>query len=320
MRFQIVASVLVASLCAVGSASYELGLIMQGNKITRWDPVTNMNLGSFNLLIGGASMISYQSTGEAYVLSGTNVYRYDYSTGEYRGRYDVGAGATTLSKGMNDGELLVGYSNAVRRRNVTTGAQIGVDLAWSGTGFSYSQGALAMRSTGVYYLLSEATTYFDGMDYLIGVNAASSWVGNFQNAGSAGSTTTTIRNGDVQGNLVGFITSPNSNTTAYYDFARRVSSDTLTYVYDNAGHGASRPVYMQFGHAESLVSIVGTPTQYYYVRSPYDGSFGATQTLISGLDGTANVTGFSMIVAPEPSSLAALGLAGLLLLRRRERA
>lgn len=317
----------LAILCSVvsipmsGFASYELGLIMQGNKIHRWDPVTNVYLGSINMLVGGSSIISYQSTGQAYVLNGTNVYRYNYNTGEYYGRFDVGAGAASLSKGMNDGELLVGYSGAVRRRNVTTGAQIGSDLLWSGGGFSYFEGAIAMRSTNTYYLMAERTTYADGLDYLLGVDANSTWVGNYQNVGSAGSTSTSIRNGDVQGNLVSFLTSPTGGTSITPEFARRNGSATLTYVTDTTSFVTHRKSYLQFGHGESVIGVFTTFTSAYqvnYVRTTYDGLFGSPQVPIAGIDPAVAVDGFSMIVAPEPSSVATLFVASAgILLRRR---
>ncbi|MBL8049279.1 MAG: PEP-CTERM sorting domain-containing protein [Chthonomonas sp.] len=308
----------LAALPLVSSASYEMGLVMQGLKVHRWDPVSNTYLGNFNLLASGTSIISYQSTGESYVLSGSWVYKYDYNSGEYRGRVDVGAGAGSISKGMNDGEFLIGYSGNVLRRSVATGAAIGTPLAWAGGGFSYLEGAAAMRSTGVYYLLAERTTYFEDYDYLIGVNSSSTWVGNFRNAGIWGGTNSGIRGGDVSGNLVGFLTTISGSNQFSTEYARRNASDTLDYAFDNLSIGASRPSYMLFGHNESAVRLLGSNSGYFFTRTSFDGGFGATQTLLSWIDPAADVNGFSMIVAPEPGSLAAIGLGALLLLRKRK--
>lgn len=299
----------------LSQASFEMGLILQGSKIHRWDPETNVYLGGINLLSGGNSMIAYRSTKEAYVLVGSWVYKYNYNTGEYRGRIAVESGAQSITKGMNDGEFLIGYASSVKRHNVNTGATIGVPLAWSGGGFSYGQGALAMRDTGVYYLLAERTTYFDDHDYLIGVNSSSSWVGNFLNANFNGGPNSNIRPGDVSGSLVGFLTSPTGSAAITPEFARRTSSDTLDYVYDNLTFGTSRRSYMQFGHAESVINLLAGTTDYFYTRSTYDG--GINQVLVSGLVSGMEVQGFSMILAPEPTTMVGLLVAGLATCRRR---
>ena len=316
MRFRkSLAFLCLAAMPMLSQASFEMGLILQGSKIHRWDPETNVYLGGINLLSGGSSMIAYRSTNEAYVLSSSWVYKYNYNTGEYRGRVAIESGAQSISKGMNDGEFLIGYASGVKRHNVSNGTAIGVPLAWSGGGFSYGQGALAMRNTGVYYLLAERTTYVEDFDYLIGVNSSSAWVGNFRNENFHGGTNTSIRPGDVSGSLVGFLTSATGSPGISTEFARRSSSDTLDYVFDNLSYGTSRKSYMQFGHAESVIYLLGAPTDYYYVRSTYDG--GSNQLLVPGLASGVEVQGFSMILAPEPTTMVGLVAAGLALRRRR---
>lgn len=298
-------------------ASFEMGLILQGQEVHRWDPVSNSYLGNFSLLSSGTGLTSYQSKNEAYVLGGQYVYKYNYNTGEYNGRVSVGSGGVTISRGMTDDEVLIGSAAGVRRHNLSTGAQVGTTLTYTGGGFSYAQGALAMRSTGVYYLLSEATTWSDGHDYLIGVNDSSTWVGNFKNMGTYGNTTSSIRAGDVSGNLAAFITLPFGGPSTAPDVARRNASHTLDYIYDSTLYGTTRTSYLQFGHNESVVMLLGAVSEWYGLRSSYESGFSAPQRLVPGINQGAAIQGFSMIVAPEPGSLAVLALGAWMILRSR---
>lgn len=305
-------------IAATTPASYELGLIAQGSRVYRWDPVSGASFGSFSTMAPVAAMTSYRSTGEAYVLSGSFVYRYDYSTGEYRGRWPVGPGASSLNRGMNDGEVLVGYTAGVRRYSVSTGQQLGSTLAWSGSGFTYSDGAVAMRSTGVYYLTAERTTYFDPYDFLIGVDANSTWVGNYRNDSFFGNQTSVLRTGDVRGNDVAFM---NQFSAAVSDsapmLATRQSGNSLTLTGEVYQIQSAYRAYLQFAHEDALVHVWNSNGVWSYVRGPHDTLLDGEYRGMAFLNGAQPVTGFSMIVAPEPASLGALGLGLLALLRRR---
>lgn len=315
---RVITWIALIGIAATAPASYELGLIAQGTRVYRWDPVSGASFGSFSTMAPVTALTSYRSTGEAYVLSGSFVYRYDYSTGEYRGRWSVGGGAASLNRGMNDGEILVGYASGVRRYSVATGAQIGVPLAWSGTGFTYADGAVAMRTTGTYYLTAERTTYFEPYDYLIGVDASSAWVGNYRNSSFFGTGTSVLRTGDVHGNDVAFMNqfSATVNDSAPM-LATRLSGNSLTLTGEVYQIQSTYRAYLQFTHEDALVHVFHGAGTWTYVRGPHDTLLDGEYRTLPFLNSAQPVAGLSMIVAPEPASLAALGLGVLALLRRR---
>jgi len=309
-----------AGLSTFAHASYELGLVLQGNQIKRFDPVTNSYLGAVTLVTtSGSSLTSYRSTGQAYVLNSNQVYRYNYSTGEYMGRFNLNPGATTINRGMNDNEIVVGYSDHVERRDLTTGLQVGVNLSY-GSAYTYGQGALAMRANGIYYLNSEFTG--SGTDFLIGMDANNTLVGYYQINTAFASTTTNLLAGDVSGtNVLVATTNPSNNSFAPVIATKNPSDNNLTTTFGSSSAvsmaGGQFRDYIAWGHADSTIFLSDFNNTWAYYRSHPDQFFTSTSQPMSFLDNTKAVNGFSMILAPEPGIWAALGLGSLALLRRR---
>lgn len=311
-------AVVLSAVAGTTHASYELGLMLQGQKVHRYDPISGAYFGSFDLLANATGMTAYRSTGLAYVLGVDTVYRYDYSTGVSRGRFSIPAGAQSIREGMDDDELLIGYADRVERRSASTGALLGSPLAFGPSIFSHAQGAIAQRTSGLYYLLANDVA---GDDFLVGMDAASSVFGAYRSQGPWTGPASSMYGGDVDGDSLTFLTrdSDFSWGSAPTEMSVVPGAGDPSYVFGIALFSSTRPASIQYGH-EGSVTFLSNPSGQWTFRRGYVHSLTVmTPRTLSFLDGAQDVRGYTLLVAPEPGALAALGIGLLAVLRRRRR-
>lgn len=318
-----VRSVLVLALAlgvtAPAVASYELGLVLQNDRVYRFDAMSAAAFGSFPVTHGANGLVAYRSTGQAYVLNGGYVETYNYSTGIAGGRFSIPSGGMSLCEGMDDGEVLIGYADRVERRRVSDGRQLGTSLFWTGGGFSYEQGAIAMRSKGIYYLLAEKTSYHSDHDWIMGVDASNVLRGSMQNAGPFLTTTSTIYGGDSSGLDLVFLSQ--RTDTSMQATPTNASVPLAGYGpvmgYNSTLWLSAQLPRVQFGHG-GQVSLLTVSESFWELRRAYPEALASAESLrILFLDATDTIDGYALVSAPEPGSLAGLGLGALVLMRRR---
>lgn len=301
-------------------ASYELGLMMQGTKVHRYDPISGAYFGSFDLLAGGVGMTAYRSTGLAYVLGGTSISRYDYSTGVSRGRFSIPSGAQSIREGMNDDELLIGYADRVERRSAATGSLLGapISVGPGGGGYDHSQGAIALRSQGRYFIVANDP---GSDDFLIEIDETSSILGINMYIGPWSSSVSTLYGGDSDGDAFTLLSRNNWDNwnTSVSEFTTAPGVPGVTVGYDATLYLNTRPASVQYGHEGALTFLVNPTGQWQMLRSYPESLSAAPPRTLSFLDGAQNVQGYTLLVAPEPATLTGLSLGALALLRRRRR-
>lgn len=291
--------------------------MLQGQKVHRYDPISGAYFGSFDLLSNGTGMTAYRSTGLAYVLGVDGVSRYDYSTGVSRGRFQIPVGAQSIREGMDDDELLIGYSDRVERRSASTGVLLGSPLVFGPSIFSHAQGAIAQRTSGLYYLLGNDPA---GDDFLVGIDAANSFSGAYRSQGPWTGPTSSMYGGDVDGDSLVFLTRDTNFSwgSAPTEVSAVPGAGDPAYGFGIVLFSSTRPASIQYGHEGSVTFLSNPSGQWVFRRGYVHSLIVVTPRTLSFLDGAQDVQGYTLLVAPEPASLAALGL-GLLALRRKRR-
>lgn len=305
-------------LITISQASFDLMLLGDNTnssapRVQRYDPQNGVLLGSFGagFIAGAITDIEVdQASGTAFVLGGNLVSMFNYNTGAFLSAINIGGyrdiefDALTNTLTTADG----GGSGLMPGRVFNlAGTQLGTfDGQWMSTapirlGSSARSAAWVMGATGSFpiqgaifpigggsALQTSSSSYFwgggDAMRESV-YNAASDFCG------------VTIRGGNLE--YWGLATNGTGFSTGTMNLVRNFGASTGNIAIEN-GHG-------------SLQYIMNGNTIINYQSS---GNFVlGTQTL--GFATAANVRGMAVVVAPEPATMAALGLGALALIRRR---
>ncbi|MCE9558836.1 MAG: PEP-CTERM sorting domain-containing protein [Armatimonadetes bacterium] len=319
------------SLCvtAVSHASYELALMVtNGNKINRYDPVSQISLGSFGL--NSLGYYSYPSITldaanpeQVAVLNGDGaVRRFDYSTGQQAASFTTGVnpyygnGVLNIT-GLSNGNFVInGFPSLALDQRSRIFSGMGTQLA-------------DMLPFGTAYQCQSSTQAADGYIYsLIRYGSGSSYTyytfvydssGGFLGWNSIGSSSSYDTYGSISSSGNKIIVGPAASSSGYAfassPFGIGQSFNTVNF----GGYASSGWTNMVRGH-DGRVHVVqsdynGTNyTNRWYTYDPLNG----LMTLNHQIPGNEYISSIALVVAPEPGSLLALGLGGFLLLRRRK--
>lgn len=306
----------VVSLSASALASYELVLAADYNSgvVRRFDGNSGVPLGSFGAgqLNLPTAIYADASSGMLYVSSlagGFSVF--NYSTGSFVNSmvgYAGMRGIRPCTAPGYEGQFLFTTSSTVYR-GVLTPTWFGVLASYS-TGPLNGNGAVQLsngnivtaESSGVLRVFSPGGTLLSTSSVATGYVPATDWVGTLDLVGST---------------LI--MSSTNSSTLGRINRAT-ISGSTVTWGTTNTfalPSGLTQIAGSTNGHGGRLFFTAVNPAVTTGQIIRYDTVLNTSYAMTS--TGSSGPFGLTSIVAPEPSSLAAFGLAGLLLLRRRGR-
>lgn len=299
------------ALAVAASASYDLALVTDSGTDTvhRLDPVTGAYFGSFGggILSDPRGVVVNQSLGVAYVLDATSrISAWNYSTGAFVTSFNSDVIGAKFLTGNADGTLNV-TGTTLARRFSTSGATL---ATYTRNGTLDTQLGILLRD-GLFYLSTRTgvSRSLERFNYATGAFVgANGWLAdrltpiqsigaaNTFNAYVSGTGTSVALELDAMNNgptLSGLV------TTALIDTVAGVAP----------GHGG-------------MMFVLGrdstTPTRGGIVR--FDMNTLTAATVLVGTGQIVTPTGIANVVAPEPGTIAALGLGALVLLRRRRRA
>lgn len=316
-RVSFLLSVGLLSASAISSASFEMMLIADNTagaqRIVRYDPVNRVQLGSFGTGFLNNTIHSLtvdQAGGRVFALLADNSIRvFDYNTGEVTGgfpafsysaaRFDSPLGVLTMAQGLGSG-LAPG-----RAFNESGNTVYVYDGMFYSTPMLRKPGQGWGAAWGLTFGLNVCvgSTSMTGGTITPNATGLPAWTGNegVQDAAF-----------DGQGRFLGISTlsgntwvwSINSNNTGLVGNASQLLNLGTTTGRLRMGRGHGSMVYFMNGN---------TLTAFH---SGSNVIFG-TQTL--SFVSAANMGAIAMVVAPEPATMAALGLGLVAFLRRRKR-
>lgn len=307
---------------SLAQASFEM-LLMGDNtgnnfKVTRYDPVTRMSLGSFGLGIINHAVRDVavdQSTNRAFVLSaGGRINAFNYNTGEWLGAgtnnssghnsIAYNSGSNTLTFGEGNGS---GVSGGFQVLNANT-------LAPTGLGFPstfVSTAPLQRPGTTNYFMHTLAS--FGGFNPSTRVWDANGNLLDSQFGPNAWDGANGVRDSVFSGNFMyGLVTNGTGTLDTLVSSSVTNTTMSLPSVVESFASSGTATRSIAVGHNGLLWVKVGTQLRSYH---PVNG-FSAANTLPGSM---SDLTGMAIVVAPEPTSMFALGLGALTLLRRRRR-
>jgi len=291
------------------AASFDLALISDSgtDSIHRFDPITGTYLGNFGsgILVDPKGVAVNQAQNKAFVLdSASRVTVWNYNTGEFIDSFNVGGTAGYMN--MNgDGTLNITLTDRVRRIN-QSGALV-QNYIRSGA-LTIQQGFLA--NDGRFYMSTES-----GGNYSLEQFTSS---GTFVNNSSwAGTRMMNIGTATIGTFLYNTFNAYDSFGNLYCEY------DYLNFGPNNISYATNStlasPAGIALGHA-GMTYVVGkvraTPTQGAVMR--FDRTTGTFGTIF-GQNTIQTPTGIATVIAPEPVSMASLGLGLIALLARRRK-
>lgn len=304
-----VAVALVASSSAF--ASFDLALVSDAgtNTIHRFDPISNVYLGSFGggILVNPRGVVVDQATNSAYVLDATSrVTRWNYNTGAFVSSFNTGVPGASFLTRNSDGTLNVAGTSSVVRFGAAGNPLVTYNR--SGT-LGIQQGILL--SDGQFYMSTRtgSSRSLERFNYATGAfQGFNVWFADRLTPTSAlpGVNALNVYDGATGASIWG---EPSTFSSGPQSTFSSTDNTLLLSVRGTAlGHGT-----MSF----ILGSVRATPTQFAIQRFDYGtATFGAT---LLGQGIIQNGTGLATVVAPEPATMAALGLGLAALLKRRRR-
>ncbi len=323
MNYKLLFVALAGAAMVPVQASYELGFVLANSTIYRYDMNTGASLATFatrhisyDIAVDAVQGIIYSLGTDAN--NKYSLHRYNYSTGEYISQTSFGFNLAGSVHNMNwgaPGELLISGTDGVRRVNPSTGAQVGVLLKY--TGFTHSGGAVYMASNYAYYLASDSDgSWFN--DYVIGVDANNSWVGNYQFAGAIANNA--FSDISIIGNRV-FTNQSNVGAFGNISVLDRVGqTSSLGLTYGPAAFSDFQNAFTRFGHNDGMYNLYNLSGNWFSAPGTANPlSWGSTSFQLSGLNNKI-VDDFEIAVAPEPGTYLALAAGLAILGRRRKRA
>lgn len=300
--------VCIGSLTAACSASYELILVSdQGSdSVRRFDPYSGAAFGSFGAgyLVDPKGVAVDRTSGEAVVLDGPSGQRlsyWDYSTGVLKRAEYVAPGASFLNQNP-DRTINLTYANRVARHQFSGGLMQNYGGA---AGIQVSHGML--QGDGLFYVAQRNgdTTTLAYRWHNAATGALIGETGWFADRTVAGP-------GNVSFNVFKV---PGLNRL-------QLERDVV-----NSGPVGFTPLSLDGYTAVSAVAIGHWPIGYATIRTTggvweisrvdVQGAFALAPFAVGGM---IDPTGMAIVVAPEPASLAALGIGLIALARRRMRA
>lgn len=302
-----VATAAAIFVCAGAHASFELVMAVASDTdaIDRFDGSTGAYLGSFATgQATGTSMTIDQSKGVCYIsnFSNSSIQLWDYNTGQFLNEFSTATyGGVRGIAVDNSGNLLLGTTTGIRRISSTNFALLST---FGNVGVTYT--GVEQGADGAYFAVNTST---DALERYTSGQAIQGSVGLAQGAG-----------GSLQWQLAiagtqGYVTDNRScfrfNTTAAVPVIGTGYNSGLSEVLGiGVGHTTRRYVAGKTasGAAIKAFSDLGTSfTTHIRFSRP-------------GMAADAQYGSMAVVVAPEPSSLAALCLGGLALIRRARRA
>ncbi|MBL8047072.1 MAG: hypothetical protein JNJ45_00165 [Chthonomonas sp.] len=303
MRSLLICVGVVAS--GVAHASFELVLALDssGRVIHRLDGDTNTYLGSFGRtrLVSPVAMALHQSSNRVYVhdTSIQSLMAFDYNTGEQVAEIPVATNSFSTMAIMNNGNILFGdfYSSTIRQYT-NTGTLVNTFTAPGGAGGVRAMGQAPDGNIFAVYNGTNAVTRYTSGGSLVG-NVATGVTTISDSRQMVFQGNQVVLSGGNTGNWVRFNYSAGSWTSA------TPISTGQTYAYGAAG-----------GHFSSIYAG-GYTASVGYINA-YARTSGALRSTFT-LPGNATIISLACVVAPEPSGLAFIGIATVLLLRRKSR-
>lgn len=317
-------------LVATSHASFEMMLLPGADgRIYRYDPVNNVNLGSYRGA-AGVTMVAANLGGKAYGTHYTNAiaYGHEYSTGIAIGSASTGIFNSTASELVGDTLFVMG-TGEVRKFNTLTGAQVAAVSLASGVSFRtmtrYANRLIFMGLNGSNQLTYQTMD----MDAMVGSATvtstatvlAGSTIGKATALRNSTSNTTlalftyqesatVMRMGRFSLNLDGTIVSGATSAQAINSFSGTNLMPALM-----AGHNT---VYIYGQDATVATDARLTSYDLHISLTPsLNSTFAAGGGFRSGLHGYQG----AILVAPEPGTMIGLGLGlAAILKRRRSRA
>lgn len=304
-----------ALLCSSAMASYELMLLptASGPRVQRYDPENGVALGTFGQF-GGAPSLAYVSTdqsGNVHVSNNSTTLTYNYSTGSQVQARDFPAGRSRISPSGNT--IFGTFSGSVDYGSTTA------------TNF--------FTINPVLTTVSAVVPYSDSVVLVVGMNSAGTGVATRYNGASFSTQSSVFGAGGITAGSMGSAQSFMSGSILRTLIPFRTSSNVhsiLVVSQDAAGYStgtSSISIGTSFGSSATLC-ILPSHIGYYVIGDDvtsasltriahytFNGVLISNYTTTAVDVPTANWAG-SIVLAPEPGSLAALTL-GLLALGRR---
>jgi len=309
---KIVSCALALAVVGTASASYELMFATDrvGQKINRYDAISGAYLGSFGQGFSASfsRMTPDPATGTLYVgdNSSERILKFNYNTGEFMGFIPTTGYNTYQCLRLSDGSFVVGGEQTTYGHFSSTGVKLDT--------FSYPVTVLGLTqaSNGFVYAVG-----FNGQIYRTDVSNTSV------------SLVTTIPGSPVS---IGIKAQGNTLAITSYDDAVRTTVFTVkadgtfgsTLGSIDLGSGNANILVgreVAFGHNGLIYTLVEDLTaQKNYAVSYHYATTKVIRQMDLGINGNGvGCLGLSTIVAPEPSTWAAMGL-GLLFVARRRKA
>lgn len=299
-------SLLAAALVGAAHASYELMLVADSgtNSIHRFDASSGAYLGSFGAGRFSAltSIAVNASTGMCYVsdFNRGTISEFDYSNGLLMNEFLVygTSGAPRNVAVLPTGDLLVaGQSGLVRLSTYGSLVRTYATGAYAGCGYSPDGYAYGVDASSTLRRYNASSGALSGVTTLPSISISFYWQMAF--SGPVGY----LADPDHQG--VRSLTSANPPVSANLYLTPTVD----------------KPRALAFGHGPTLyVAGVNAANSAQGIVQTYSTVSGSMyQTVSFGQSQLKNPMSIAVVVAPEPSSIAALGLGALLILRRKRK-
>ncbi len=302
-----VATAAAISACARAHASFELVMAIASDTdaIDRFDGSTGAYLGSFATgQATGTAMTIDQSKGVCYIsnFNAGSIQAWDYNTGQFLNEFSTSTYGSVRGIAIdNSGNLLLGTTTGIRRISSTNFALLST---FGNVGVTYT--GVEQGADGAYFAVNITS---DALERYTSGQALQSAVGLPPGGGT--SLQWQIAIAGTQGYVTDNLTCFRFNTTA------------------------SVPV-LGTGYTPSLVDMLGigvghTTRRYVSGKQSNVGAIQAFSDLgtsftthikfgRAGMAAGSQYGSLAVVVAPEPSSIAALCLGGLALMRRARRA
>jgi hypothetical protein len=329
MRFFSLVLVAMASASSMAQASFDMLLLYDrsnsNSRITRYDPVNNINLGGFDVLGDAAGLLVDQPSGTVYTVSrGFNAYsiqRYSIWTGDLvsevilPGSYNLTSGfgyTPTLAKGAN-GEGILTLEHGIQRVNLSTGALIGPVIGWPGTDFRTGEVRGVYLGNGEYGMVGETDGSPWTTDRVMLFTSGNTWRASYTM--NTGYQSTFMRDINARGNQILFTVSSQENNQEVFMLTRGTNSFTGQKI---AGTDSSNRIFLrtEWGHGNDgyVISLLPNTGNYFYNRfSTLSGGMGPERAFT----GVSAISDSAIFLAPEPGTMTALGLGALAVLRKR---
>lgn len=312
---------LTLALAGSAWASFDMMLVsnFQTRQIHRYDPQNGVYLGAFDAVGAPTSLVVNQATQEVYVLTegflGTGIARYNYHTGDYLGLVALPTAwgvPTGMGRGSS-GEVVISAGRDVYRVNPLTGAQIGSAIFFQDRAFTYpTRAGYLAEGNYLVYGNSDGTVWTN--DFLMAISPSGSWQGSWM--APPVHTSNIPRDMVTRGNDALSLTQTPSAWQLHLH--RRTNSAVFSGLLLSDFDGTRSYRTVEWGHnANGYVTFVNPTTSIAGVRAfgTVLGNLGPERTMsfTNRIDGTA------IVLAPEPGTVAALGIGVATLLRRKRR-